>query len=119
MISVIVTLIVDVVAICFVLVALLLLNSFQIRTHDVLLLRLNLRTRPNVLLLLLVIEDLEIALVVVQLSLRVVLRRNKLATVPQFSRRSLVVQIYNINLLLAAVQHAKRALVHHALTALR
>ena len=100
-------------------IALLLLNSFQIRTHDVLLLRLNLRTWSNVLLLLLVIEDLEITLVVVQLGLRVVLRRNKLATVPQVSRRSLIVKINYINLLLATIEHAKWALVHHALTALR
>ena len=59
------------------------------------------------LLLLLVIEDLEITLVVVQLGLRVVLRRNKLATVPQVSRRSLIVKINYINLLLATIEHAK------------
>lgn len=117
MISVIVTLIVDVVAIPF--IALLLLNSFQVRTYDVLLLRFDFWTRPNVLLLLLVVKNLEIALVAVQLSLRVVLRGNKLATVPQVSRRSFVIQIDNINLLLAAVEHAKGALVHHSLATLR
>lgn len=60
------------------------------------------------LLLLLVVKDLEITLIVFQLSLReqLVLRRDKLATVPQVSRRSVVVQIYNIDLLLAAVEHA-------------
>ena len=64
-------------------IILLILNALQVRAHYVLLLRFNLRT-SYLLFLMLIVKDLEIALIVVQLShWKLVLRSDHLAIIYQ------------------------------------